>query len=179
MPTLNEEKQLTGGDRSSMVRLIEKHGEKTIVQHTKAVIKPNSSSAPLSQLATARCDSMACCSDTISLTNSFTSTCTGSFPAESSMRTEKTGERGDEMKQAAASSSTGVGSIQNSRDSTSETESGTCNNVLKQVTSDPVDVPTPTKSDQMASETGEGRIGTKKCQQMCDLFTPVVILPVC
>ena len=41
VPTLNEEKQLTGGDRSSTVRLIEKCGEKTIVQHTKAVIKPN------------------------------------------------------------------------------------------------------------------------------------------
>ena len=111
VPTLNEEKQLTSGDRSSMVRLIEKCGEKTIIQHTKAVIKPNSSSPPLSQLTTARCDSMARCSDSISLTNSFTSTCTGSFPTESSMRTEKTGESGDEMKQAAASSSTRVGSI--------------------------------------------------------------------
>ena len=165
VPTLNEEKQLTSGDRSSMVRLIEKCGEKTIIQHMKAVIKPNSSSAPLSQLTTARCDSMAHCSDSISLTNSFTSTCTGSFPTESSMRTEKTGESGDEMKQAAASSSTRVGSIGNSRDSTSETESATCNNVLKQVTSDPVDVTTPTKNNQMASETGEGRIGTKSVNE--------------
>jgi len=163
VPTLNEEKQLTGGDRSSIVRLIEKHGEKTIVQHTKAVIKPNSSSPPLSQLTTTRCDSMAHCSDSISLTNSFTSTCTGSFPTEHSMRTKETGERGDEMKQAAASSSTGVGSIGNSGDSTSETESVTCNNVLKQVTSDPVDVTTLAKNNQTMSETGEERIG-KKCQ---------------
>jgi len=148
-----------------MVRLVEKHGEKTIVQHTKAVIKPNSSSAPLSQLTTARCDSMARCSDSISLTNSFTSTCTGSFPTANSMRTEKMGESSDEMKQEAPSSSTRVGSIRNSRDSTSETESATCNNVLKQVTSDPVDVTTRTKNNQMASETGEGRIGTKSVNE--------------
>ena len=128
------------------------------------MIKPNSSSAPLSQLTTARCDSMAHCSDSISLTNSFTTTCTCSFPTEHSMRTKETGESSDEMKQATACSSTVVGSIGNSLDSTSETESVTDNNLLKQVTSDPVDVTTPTKSDQMASGTGGGRIGTKKCQ---------------
>ena len=33
VPTLNEEKQLTSGDRSSTVRLIEKHGEKNHSAH--------------------------------------------------------------------------------------------------------------------------------------------------